>query len=376
MTSIFISLSFIWLLPFTASSTVTMGHHPNFTNLMTAKVTGSDFTLGYPTVQEASTTKPSSEASDKSSSPSATNFKPSQSHNSAAGVEPTTDGHLQITTSAMKLATHQGSNPTTTTPSSSTQSPEEEKTWTSQWKSDKTTFLSTQVNPTTATSGTSTGSSPVTVEAGTHSYKPSTVTSKKPIIHITRPKKDLSKKGRNHSEAVAGIIGGALALMMLGFLVIFIKKRKLQKQQITTTEWAGPSPFLAGGSEDGHITVRSSNQISLSTFLPQRLSKRFSLISEADKELEDMTEGTTFGDKHQQVDGDNALGSIGAAAPPEMKNTEDIPEMVENSESVDSSKANHCLFTGDLSEAAQLSPEATSLHPLSKAVENPDKVPN
>lgn len=102
----------------------------------------------------------------------------------------------------------------------------------------------------------------------------------------------------NSSKIVAGVIGGALCLMMVGFLVIYIKKSRLQKQQLTTTDWAGPSPFLESDNENGKVTLRTSNRISLSSFLPQRLSKRLSLLPERDEELQDMTPSATFGGKH------------------------------------------------------------------------------
>lgn len=85
--------------------------------------------------------------------------------------------------------------------------------------------------------------------------------------------------------------------MMLGFLVIYLQKRKLKKQQVTTRDWAGPSPFLDGGAGRGQVELRSNNHISLSGFLPQRLSKRLSLLPETEEEMEDLTPGSTFGDK-------------------------------------------------------------------------------
>ncbi|KAJ0063857.1 hypothetical protein NL108_012554 [Boleophthalmus pectinirostris] len=86
--------------------------------------------------------------------------------------------------------------------------------------------------------------------------------------------------------------------MMVGFLVILYKKHKLKKHQIATTDWAGPTPFLETGSENnGHVTLRSANRISLTSFLPQRLSKRLSLLAESGEEMQEMTTSSTFAGK-------------------------------------------------------------------------------
>lgn len=107
-------------------------------------------------------------------------------------------------------------------------------------------------------------------------------------------------------------------MMILGFLLIYMKKRGFQKQQITTTDWAGPSPFLDGGANSDPITLRPSNRISLSSFLPQRLSKRLSLLPEVSEEMQDMSpggkpQGSTFGQGDNAKDEKDTNGS--AAAP-------------------------------------------------------------
>lgn len=111
-----------------------------------------------------------------------------------------------------------------------------------------------------------------------------------------KPDPPRKKQETSNGKIVAGIIGGALVLMMIGFLVIYVKKQKLQKQQISTTNWAGPTPFLESGADDSQVTLRSSNRISISSFLPQRLSKRLSLLPEIGEEMEDITAGSTFGE--------------------------------------------------------------------------------
>ncbi|KAJ0022453.1 hypothetical protein NQD34_009943 [Periophthalmus magnuspinnatus] len=100
--------------------------------------------------------------------------------------------------------------------------------------------------------------------------------------------KDHEKKAIIHGKIVAGIIAGSLLAMMVGFLVILYKKHKLQKHQIATTDWAGPTPFLESGGNNGHVTLRSANRISLTSFLPQRLSKRLSLLAESVEEMQEL----------------------------------------------------------------------------------------
>lgn len=158
--------------------------------------------------------------------------------------------------------------------------------------------------------GKSDGTSPATSSSGgltqaTSSVQTSFVVT---IIPITKPKKttklegdkDKPNTGKYHSKVVAGLIGGSLLIMMAGFLIIFLKKRRLQKQKLTSKDWAGPSPFLESGSNNSDIERQSSNRISLSSFLPQRLSKRLSLLPEADEEMEDMAPTITFGSQHSE----------------------------------------------------------------------------
>uniref|UniRef100_A0A8C6T036 Uncharacterized protein n=1 Tax=Neogobius melanostomus TaxID=47308 RepID=A0A8C6T036_9GOBI len=109
-----------------------------------------------------------------------------------------------------------------------------------------------------------------------------------------------AEKRMQNGKIVAGLIGGALLAMIVGFLVILYKRQKLKQHQISTTEWAGPTPFLepgGGDGDNGHVTLRSASRISLTSFLPQRLSKRLSLLAESAEEMQDMQEmtaGTTF----------------------------------------------------------------------------------
>uniref|UniRef100_A0A3B4YKL0 Uncharacterized protein n=1 Tax=Seriola lalandi dorsalis TaxID=1841481 RepID=A0A3B4YKL0_SERLL len=303
---------------------------------------------------------------------------PTTSSNTFSSVNQTAATPTSSILSLLNSSTVGAKQPTTTRVppilSSSTQSPDT--------GSDRMTPASTQliltVTPSAKPAVKSTSTSPVTGGDATHptaSYKTSLATSKTSFISITRakkrqdPPKEKPNRGVSHGKAVAWIIGGALVLMMVGFLVIFIKKRKLQKQQITTTDWAGPSPFLEDGADNGFVTLRPSNRISLSSFLPQRLSKRLSLLPETEEELEDMTPGTTFGEKRQgntsgqQLDGSTVPESNGTAADvPGMKSTGDVPETVETSP-----QNWFLLSTENNSEVANLSPNP---HPPSGVVDN------
>lgn len=361
----FVSLIFIWLLPLTASSAVTSGHNKNLTDAMTeTQETPNKFTHDQLTTQEAFSSNPLSEVSGPNMTPSikvdanpaeekATNSttKPSlqstltmPSKTTAATPTNSTDSQFNsptVITSAITIATSHASIPTTATRvpsvlSSSTQSP---------FSSDKMTQLSTRPTLSTELISTTTSSTKpgeyksTTTSHVTHGamqptglYKTSVATKKTPFIHINKAKerqdplqkKATPNKGTDHSKAVAGLIGGALVLMMVGFLLIYIKQWNLRRQQITTSDWAGPSPFLEGGADNGQVTLRSSNRISLSSFLPQSLTKRLSMLPDTDEELEDMTQGTTFG---REVDGNYVQESNGTAVVvPEMKSTGDAPE--------------------------------------------------
>nr|XP_057936486.1 protein EVI2B [Doryrhamphus excisus] len=102
-----------------------------------------------------------------------------------------------------------------------------------------------------------------------------------------------------HSEVAAGLIGLALAVMIVSFLVIYIKKRKLQKQHITMNDWAGPTPFVSGGADNGQVAPSSSGQICLTTFLPKKLSKKMAFEKEIREESDDIRSVSTFGRHHE-----------------------------------------------------------------------------
>lgn len=344
-----------WLLLLTMSHMVTsvQGQHSHVTR---GEVTGSDLILGHVTTQKASSILETSAVPDpniRAELPEGGATTPSRKHtlspvNQRATTSPTLSQfsstvdtksatHLQheTRTSETTGATSQSRNPTRSTSSpspelsSSNQDLGTGRTMTSQWTSVSTHLISA-ASTSNKLNYKSTSTSPVSDgdELSTRSYTTPQATTKTLFIHITRAKKrpdppeDKSNVGGHHGKVVAWIIGGALVLMMVGFLAIFIQKRKIQKQQISTTDWAGPSPFLEGEANNGPAMLRSSNRISLSSFLPQRLSKRLSLLPETDEELEDITPGTTFGDKHHA----NTSGPQQEAAATQVTETGDVLE--------------------------------------------------
>ncbi|XP_041850219.1 protein EVI2B [Melanotaenia boesemani] len=345
----FLCLAFVWLLSLKESSAVTSGLDHNLTTVTAGGVTSTRFSQDQQTMQQMSNLDRQSETSGLNITPSTiVDVKTSmgmtqastharslmntqtagtpignRSHDSNDSLGTTTVKSETISTPTM-FPTHEASNPTTppTVPpmvSNPSQTQSTGKISTSRVSRDETTSRSsppTQSIPTSTVTASikpkdqATSTHPVT---GGDAARPSTT-----ITHITKPIKDHSDNTSNHSKIVAGLIGGALSLMMVGFLVIYIKKRQFQKQQ-TTTDWAGPSPFLSG-EDNSQVTLRSSNRISLSSFLPQRLSKRLSLLPEMDKELQDMTPSKTFEGKHQEntfgqaVDGKDAQAKNGSPA--------------------------------------------------------------
>lgn len=321
------SFTIMLLLPLTASRAGTTGQNPNVTDVTDV------MTHNQPTAQDSSSSHPPTGISgpdtihenltQPSPSPSlqTTPTTPLKTLPPNATTAATKSQSLPLSmstlgqetaTPATTVQTSQAGNQTLTTAgtptlSSSTQRQDSTKTSTPQI-SKTTHYPSTHPTQTTdliSTSVTLTESkspSPVPDGGATASTGPSRTskaTTKAPPINTTKENKgqDPSTKQSGDSKAVAGIIGGTLALMMLGFLIIYLKKRKLRKQQITTSDWAGPSPFLEGGADISQAELRSNNRISLSSFLPQRLSKRLSLLPETEEEMEDLTPGSTFGDK-------------------------------------------------------------------------------
>lgn len=327
---------FMWLLPLTASSSVTSALPNNFTNdqfihkQMTTKMSTleqisksfahkmtSSTTLDVNSTQERSRSNPLLKTTQ---TPRATTTQKSQTSPTPKFLTLVSFSQNNFTNSTGKT-THQKS--VTTIMNSQTSSntsrgtgigitiPSEQSQFTKSlgpWKT--SAFEMTSLSEPTSQSKTFiSAATSIKHDTSTSSLLdnissvPFKTTAGRTSSHITVfEQKNNSKKMRNktnHSKVVAGVIGGALSLMMVGFLVIYMKKHKLQKQQLITTDWAGPSPFLE--SDVDKVIPRSSNRISLSSFLPQRLSKRLSLLPEKDEELQDMTPSATFGGKDQEI---------------------------------------------------------------------------
>ncbi|XP_072247888.1 uncharacterized protein [Leuresthes tenuis] len=403
MTSDFVSLIFIWFLPLTASNTVTSGLHNNLANVMASEATQKNFNHSQLMTQETSILHKPSETPGIDSTPSTIDDvnppegKTSRSSslqtthtaslttftvNTQTAATPITsiwhDSNSSTSTTEEKskgmtprtvVATIQAGKPTkpSTVPpvrSTSTQTIDTGKTSAIKFNRKEiissTTLQSQSTIPISAAStpfkledSKSTSTHPVTSGNAVGSTGPHTTTVS-PVFHITNSKKKQdSKKGTNDGKVVAGLIGGALALMMIGFLVIYIKKWRFQKQQITTTDWAGPTPFLVGEDDNGQVTLRSSNRISLSSFLPQRLSKRLSLLPEMDEELQDMTPSATFGGKKQgnTFGKDGQVNNGSSIVIPEIKNVDEAVDTVENRVSETPLETKNILATNN-SEAA------------------------
>ncbi|XP_026227378.1 protein EVI2B [Anabas testudineus] len=376
MTILIKSLNLMWMLALTARSAQTTNQTESQMTTQIPYSTNKTFITAH-----ANQTTEAQTPSNIQTTNTPTNDKTSSQFNSSVGSNFTTEIKNEGITTQTILKT---SNPTTATMTPLSSSTQSQNTGYTSTFLVKTTQLptvltqSTNLIPTTtvSTKPTNNNSSPSLKPGASLSPSPSpnpslgqspatsgsTVMKKKTLNQITKAKiqpdttdtKARSSDETNHGKIVAGLIGAALIVMMLGFLVIFIKKQRLQKQQITTTDWAGPSPFLEGAAENGLQTRRSSNRISLSSFLPHRLSKRLSLLPETDEEMQDMTGGTTFGDQHpgitfgQEVDSNSVQESNGTAVGfPEIKTTEDAAESAENSVSGTSSKNNNPTPTND-----------------------------
>lgn len=406
----FISLMFTWLL-LTASGTVTSGQTIGFTEVMTTEVHGtaqtqvtSSFAPPKVLVSDATTSTTAEGTQTEETTGIQTTAQTALTSaystlswiNTSAGSMVTAED-LTVEESTTIAGNTQANNPTeftTATPklSRSTQSLNTGETPTvvftsatpgaSTHRSQPTRNASTATTSAKPEESTSYSTSPATGDDGglTRSTASDQTSAAATIIPITKPKKQTNPPGEkakpntgtNHGKVVAGLIGGALLLMMVGFLVIYLKKRKLQRQKTNITEWAGPSPFLESGYNNGHAALRSSNRVSLSSFLPQRLSKRLSLLPETDEEMEDMTPATTFASKHLEnptVDGNGVQESNGSApVVPDVKSTGESTEAGKtssnNSESTNNSSEvtnlnqNQSENPSDLSEVGEKSNSA------------------
>ncbi|XP_058269103.1 protein EVI2B [Hemibagrus wyckioides] len=189
-----------------------------------------------------------------------------------------------------------------------------------------TTVFSTSVGPTVKTevdtSGTTdimdkTATFEITTKGMISESKPypipnteTTLTTQRDNIKTTIKISHIGGKNKHPGTIVASLIGSILFLMFIAFLAVLARNRRIKKKKMENTDWAGPSPFIDGEthpnlpnvSEDGPFNHRDSRRISLNSFLPQRLSKRFSMLSPMEEEvpLENIQVSSTFGHHNDQ----------------------------------------------------------------------------
>ncbi|XP_059389783.1 protein EVI2B-like [Carassius carassius] len=173
-------------------------------------------------------------------------------------------------------------------------------------------------NGTVSTSGVKTTERKVT-DKWTSNQKPEPETSSvtKPTKMLTTTKKTTTKRSpppskdnqqANPGPAVAAVIGTTFVLMFIAIIFILIRKRKIQQRQLENPEWAGPSPFLDGDvqpnlpnvDESDTINRQGFNQMSVSRYISQRLSKHLTLGRNTSEEvlMGDILQGSTFGRKN------------------------------------------------------------------------------
>lgn len=169
----------------------------------------------------------------------------------------------------------------------------------------------------------------------------------------TLQKSIMNNNKRHPGPIVASLIGSILFLMFVAFVVVLVRSRKLKKKQMENPDWAGPSPFIEADihpnlptdNEDAPFSHQESKRISLYSFLPQQLSKRFSTMSPLDEaiSLENTQASSTFGQHHfQPLNGKATPDQIqtqGAnSSPAELPSDPNVPETVsvplENNENI------------------------------------------
>ncbi|XP_052472224.1 protein EVI2B isoform X1 [Carassius gibelio] len=173
-------------------------------------------------------------------------------------------------------------------------------------------------NGTVSNSGVKTTERKVTDKwTSTQEPEPETSSVTKPTKMLTTTKKATTKRSpppskdkqqANPGPAVAAVIGTTFVLMFIAIIFILIRKRKIQQRQLENPEWAGPSPFLDGDvqpnlpnvDESETINRQGFNQMSISRYLSQRLSKHLTLGRNTSEEvlMGDILQGSTFGRKN------------------------------------------------------------------------------
>uniref|UniRef100_A0A8C7X8D0 Uncharacterized protein n=1 Tax=Oryzias sinensis TaxID=183150 RepID=A0A8C7X8D0_9TELE len=347
----FNSLVFVWLLPLAASEALTTGWHNMVTDYSTNQSQPTTHTpvsltptnplekKSPPSLQSVTTpesTRPSAPESTRPSAPESTRPSTpdsSTSHESSGSLKPETASTAALSSSL----------PPTAPPmqSTSTNTQDAETSPTSQISTSNTTSSRTPLSEiftshlTTSVKTEDSNSTSTQATASTKTLLPYRTTTFRSSSQTTKRAKLQEKKESNSGQIVAGLIGGALALMMAGFLAIYIKKRRIQKQQTMVTDWAGPSPFLQDEGDGGQVTKRPANRISIASFLPHRLSKRLSLLHDMDQELKDMAPAVTFGHEVQVKDAkdSNSLSASDAKSLSEAGGPTESPPSVVSSKS-------------------------------------------
>lgn len=176
-------------------------------------------------------------------------------------------------------------------------------------------ITSKDFNKTVSTNGVETTKREVITDRWTSTQGPELKTSSmiKPTKTLAITKKNITKKiyppkdfrKANPGPAVAAVIGTTFVLMFIAIIFILLKKRKMQRKQLENPEWAGPSPFLDGDvqpnlpnmEESETINRQGFNQVSISRYLPQQLSKNLKLGRNTSEEvlMGDILQGSTFG---------------------------------------------------------------------------------
>ncbi|KAK7171960.1 hypothetical protein R3I93_004300 [Phoxinus phoxinus] len=165
------------------------------------------------------------------------------------------------------------------------------------------------------------------------------ITEKTTTKRIHPPSKNF--KQANPGPAVAAVIGTTFFLMFIAIIFILLKKRKMQRKRLENPEWAGPSPFLDGDiqpnlpnmDESETINRQSFNQVSISRYLPQQLSKHLTLGRNTSEEvlMGDILQGSTFGRQNpDEVEAPNRNPTVA------QDSTEEENEIQEGQASVDS----------------------------------------
>lgn len=205
-----------------------------------------------------------------------------------------------------------------------------------------------------STNGVKTTEGKEVTDKWTHTQRPeletSSMTKPTKMLMTTRkttkkrsPPSPKDKQQANPGPAVAAVIGTTIVLMFIAIIFILVRKRKMQRQQLENPEWAGPSPFLDGDvqpnlpnmEESEAINKQGFNQLSVSRYLSQRLSKHLTFGRNTSEEvlMGDILQGSTFG--RQNPDEVQAPNENPTAAQDSTETEEN--KIQEGQESVDSS---------------------------------------